>query len=128
MKENKITIVDNAVYLEPEFWGPNFWFVIESVILSMDLYDANSVESTYLFIISLKHTLPCPTCRNHYQSFIEANDVKNFFKSKKKIFLWIFKLQNEIKKRNNTKTFENFRQYLSIVKTKFNLKDEELKF
>lgn len=128
LKNNKILITDNAVYLDPDIWGAKFWFVIESVLLSLDIFDIQSVENTFLFLSSLKHTIPCPTCRQHYQNYMQKNDIQDVFKSKKKLFFWIFKLQNQIKKRTNRKPFRNFTEYLDIVKKKFNLRDDELRF
>ena len=107
------------IYLEPELWGPKFWYVIESMIISMDVNDTDSVENVYIFFLTLRHTIPCPTCRKHYQKFFEKNDIHNFFESKRQLFLWIFKLQNRIKKRNNVKPYKNFKEYIHVVKKKF---------
>lgn len=125
--EDTIFITDDAEYLEPEIWGPKFWYVIEAVIISMNIHDADSIESTYMFMLSLKHVIPCPTCREHYQKFISKHDIQNAFSGKKRLFFWIFKLQNQIKKRNNKKPFKNFKEYLRLVKKKFSLSNDALK-
>lgn len=127
MSENKIYVIDHAVYFDPEIWGAKFWFAIESVLLSCDISDVESVENTYLFLISLQHTIPCPTCRKHYQHYIKYNDIQELFESKRKMFFWLYKLQNKIKKTVKKKPFPSFRDYLKVVKNKFDLREDEMK-
>ena len=115
MKNKKIIVENEPIYLEPEDWGFKFWYTIESVILSMDFSDMNSIENVYLFMASLQHILPCPTCRQHYQDFLEKNNLQKYFESKRKLFYMIFKLQNEIKKRNGDRPFPHFEYYLRHV-------------
>lgn len=124
MKNKKVIVDNNPIYLEPEDWGSKFWYTIESVILSMDFSDINSIENTYLFMVSLQHILPCPTCREHYQKYLEEKNIQKYFESKRKLFYWIFKLQNEIKTRNGEKLVPNFEYYLRDVYKK--LKVEEI--
>ena len=90
----------------------------------MDFSDINSIENTYLFMVSLQHILPCPTCREHYQKYLEEKNIQKYFESKRKLFYWIFKLQNEIKTRNGEKLVPNFEYYLRDVYKK--LKVEEI--
>lgn len=115
MKNKKIIVDNKPIYLEPEDWGFKFWYAIESVIISMDFSDMNSIESVYIFMTTLQHILPCSTCREHYQEFLEKNNLQKYFESKRKLFYWIFKLQNEIKERNGDKPFTHFEYYLRHV-------------
>ena len=125
MKNKKIDVDNEPVYLEPEDWGFKFWYTIESVILSMDFSDINSIESVYLFFITIQYILPCPTCREHYQEFLKENDLQKYFVSKRKLFYWTFKLQNEIKERNGEKPFPHFEFYLRHVYKKLKVKGME---
>lgn len=109
-----------SIFIDPPIWGKHFWAAIESIILAMDTTETHSVDSVYLFLLSLQNTLPCPTCRTHYQDYCSRFDLKHYIFDKKLMFEWIYHLQKEIQKRNN-KPIIDFKTYMKNIKTKFQL-------
>lgn len=104
----------NPVFIEPEIWGKHYWYVIETMILSMDTQEIISKESLRLFFYSLQNLLPCPVCREHLQIYLEKNDIDKYIDTKKKIFLWIYQLRKEIQIRNK-KPYPTFEEYLKKI-------------
>jgi hypothetical protein len=109
-----------STFIDPPIWGKHFWTAIESIIISMDIAESQSVDSVYLFLISLQNTLPCPTCRLHYQDYCSRFSLKENIFDKKLMFQWIYNLQKEIQQRNNRPMID-FDTYMENVKTKFQL-------
>lgn len=104
----------NPIFIDPELWGNYYWYVIETIILSMDNKEIYSKESIRLFFYSLQNILPCPTCREHFQSYFKKNNIDKYIDSKKKMFLWIYKLRKEIQIRNK-KPYPTFDEYLKKI-------------
>ena len=105
----------NPIFIEPELWGKHYWYVIETMILSMDSKEIHSKESLRLFFYALQNLLPCPTCREHFQDYFRKNNIDKYLVSKKKMFLWIYQLRKEIQIRNK-KPFPTFEEYLYKIK------------
>ena len=74
----------SPIFIEPELWGKQYWYVIETIILSMNNKEKFSRESTRLFFFTLQNLLPCPTCREHYQEYYRKNNIDHYLQSKKK--------------------------------------------
>lgn len=105
----------NPIFIEPELWGKHYWYVIETMILSMDSKEIHSRESLRLFFYALQNLLPCPTCREHFQDYFRKHNIDKYLDSKKKMFLWIYQLRKEIQIRNK-KSFPTFEEYLYKIK------------
>ena len=105
----------NPIFIEPELWGNHYWYVIETMILSMDSKEIHSRESLRLFFYALQNLLPCPTCREHFQDYFRKHNINKYLDSKKKMFLWIYQLRKEIQIRNK-KSFPTFEEYLYKIK------------
>ena len=104
----------NPIFIEPEIWGKHYWYVIETIILSMDNKEIISKESLRLFFYSLQNLLPCPTCREHFQLYFKKNNIDKYVDSKKKMFRWIYELRREIQIRNK-KPYPTFEEYLKKI-------------
>lgn len=113
----------SPIFIEPEIWGEKYWYVLETVILSMDNKEKNSKDSLILFFYSLQNLLPCPDCREHFQDYIEKNNIEKYIHSKEKMFFWIYQLRKEIQIRNK-KPFPSFQEYLLKIK-KYNVKKQK---
>lgn len=116
----------SPIFLEPHIWGKHYWFVIETTILAMDTKEKPSREFVSFFLYSLQNTLPCPTCREHYQKYFQKNDIDKLLTSKKEILLWIYHLKKEIQNRNGKKfQFSTFESYIKDLEEKYITKKEE---
>lgn len=85
--------------LNPEIWGPNFWFVIDTVLYSLpDKLNKQQQEDLEMFLYSLKSLLPCEKCRNHYIKAMEERNFSNInFSKKQDVITWMSDLRNIIK-------------------------------
>ena len=108
-------INSEPIYIDPELWGSHYWYVIETMVLSLDTKEIYSTESLRLFLFSLQNLLPCPICRSHFQDYFQNNDFEKYASSKKKILLWIYQLRKEIQIRNN-KTYPSFEEYIDKIR------------
>ena len=118
---------NNPIFIDPELWGNHYWYVIETIILSMDNREVYSKESIRLFFYSLQNLLPCPTCREHFHFYFKKNNIDNYIHSKKKMFLWIYQLRKEIQIRNKKPypTYEEYLQKIDEIPLKYNNKKKE---
>jgi len=106
-------------FINPVLWGSSFWSSIESVILSMDTKDDVSKEYVYLFLYTLQNVLPCPNCRDHYQTYFSKTNVKEKCNNKEQLLKWVFDLRVKIKKENKESFEQTFPQYLQSLEQKF---------
>jgi hypothetical protein len=85
------------MHIPPEVWGPFFWQTIHITALG---YPS---EPTYAhkkaakeFFESLQLLIPCPTCRDHYQSHLEKNPITPYLDRRSDLFRWTIILHNEV--------------------------------
>ena len=53
--------------IKPWFWGKNFWAAIFSIAsVYPDDPDKEQIKYTKLYLLSLRKTLPCGSCRESY--------------------------------------------------------------
>ncbi len=85
------------LHLPPEVWGPFFWHTIHIAALG---YPA---EPTYAdkkaakeFYESLQRLIPCPVCRDHYQSHLSKYPLTPYLDRKSDLFRWTILMHNEV--------------------------------
>lgn len=93
----------------PEYWGAPCWLFLEAVVLGY-FPDPNLQEQEdYRNLFeSLRYTLPCRECAEHYTDYLEAHpvDVSN----KYNLLKWLIGLHNDVNRRNKKSeyTLERF--------------------
>ena len=105
--------------IKPSWWGSSVWQTIYSIVAvypqNPDIEQKNAIKN---FFISLKHLLPCNSCRESYNKFIEENDTnvnndKNF-NSRDNLIKFVYSLRNKV----NAKLDNNYNVSLNYFKKK----------
>ena len=112
--------------MDPNIWGPPTWLFLHTVTFN---YPTNPTkedkENYYKFFDSLKHTIPCPICKNHYIENINNNPIQ--LNNKDELIEWLFDIHNSVNKINNKKVYtheELYDIYYEMFKSK-SLKDKD---
>jgi hypothetical protein len=103
----------------PSAWGPECWKVIHSVAATSVTRQQrlDFVE----FIEVLAKVLPCEACKQHFRENMRKNDVRQYLKNEKTLFMWTFIMHdavNEALKRDGTRrpSFDEvYRQYFEVA-------------
>lgn len=86
---------------EPDIWGPQTWFFLNSAVLSLpdgDIPDEQQ-KKIYNFFDSLTYMLPCGSCREHYTEYFNKNSID--ISNRDSIWNWLIKLHNAVNIRYN---------------------------
>jgi hypothetical protein len=83
--------------LPPAVWGPLFWHTLHIVALGYPK------EPTYAqkraakeFYESLGILIPCPVCREHYQTHLQKIPITPHLDRREDLFKWTVHLHNEV--------------------------------
>jgi hypothetical protein len=93
--------------MNPDIWGPHAWFFLYSVALAYPEDPTNEDKQNYFnFYTSLRNILPCLKCRVHFTENLETHPLnENILGSKKSLFEWLHKIQNEVRTSQGKKPY-----------------------
>ena len=81
--------------MEPTVWGPHAWTFLHSITFQ---YPENPTDMEkkkyYTFFNSLKNTLPCPNCREHYAQNFE--DIPIRLDTRNELIEWLIDIHNSV--------------------------------
>ena len=81
--------------MDPNIWGPPSWLFLHSVTLN---YPQNPTpqdqEDFRIFFDSLKHVLPCPTCKEHYAKNLTLKPIN--LKNRDTLVNWLIDVHNSV--------------------------------
>ena len=87
----------NRMKIPPEVWGPLFWHTIHITALG---YSANPTygqkKAAKEFYESLVFLIPCPVCRQHYETHLQKNPLTPHLDRRDDLFRWTVNLHNEV--------------------------------
>jgi len=114
--------------LSVKLWGSSAWRTIHSIAYAYDLrhhqglLDASDRDAARAFFQSLRHLLPCSTCRSGLIELLDSSEVATLLQhgiDSGKLFAWSVQLHNAVNaklmppnKRDNLMTLENARDAL----------------
>lgn len=86
----------NRSNFNPEVWGPNGWFFLDTIVLS---YPENPSEKHkkmfFNFFNNIGKMLPCKKCRDNYEIHINKKPLSNdIFESNKSLLSWWLDIHN----------------------------------
>ena len=92
--------------MKPELWGPFIWHLIHNIafLLPSNEYFINYKQYYINFFYSLKEVIPCPICRNHYNSLINNNSPMKC-SDKQSLIQWTIDIHNNVNNRLGKKQF-----------------------
>jgi FAD-linked sulfhydryl oxidase len=97
--------------MDTQIWGPSFWKSLH--LLSLAYPESPSqvdLDSHKQYLYALARVLPCPICRQHFQSYLSEVDIDSILKNKDSFVRFLFSVHNDVNKRLNKKvwTYEQF--------------------
>jgi FAD-linked sulfhydryl oxidase len=100
----------------PPYWGPKFWFVMETVAyFYSDTPSPTEMAHAKDFYMSLTSLLPCPGCAAHYSQMLQAYPIDHAITSRLGLMQWVNMIHNEVNRRLG-KPIVTFEEYLMRMK------------
>jgi hypothetical protein len=92
--------------MNPNIWGPAFWFILHTVSLNYPQQPGFlERRNHYDFFRLLQYILPCETCRTHYSQYFKNFPIENFLGSRDGLATWVTNLHNSVNKRNGKEEY-----------------------
>jgi len=87
----------------PEIWGRSFWEFLDAIVATFpkDNPSAEHKKAVYDLMQGLRYLLPCPTCRKHYNEFIQKTPLDNVLVSRRAFVHFYFLLRKDVAMRTN---------------------------
>ena len=92
--------------MDPKIWGPSAWLFLHTITFN---YPNNPTkedkENIHKFFDSLKYTIPCRTCKEHYKDNLKNIPIK--LDSKDDLIEWLFDIHNSVNKFKGGKIYSH---------------------
>jgi len=83
--------------LNPEIWGPHYWFVLHTIALTYPLKPNDiSKKKYYDFIQNLPLFIPITNIGNTFSQFIDKYPVTPYLDSRESMVKWVHFIHNKI--------------------------------
>jgi hypothetical protein len=113
--------------LDPEIWGPHFWFFINTLALN---YPNNPNDVTkkkyYEFIQNLPLFIPVEEIANDFDKLLKLYPVSSYLDSKKSFVKWVHFIHNKINEKLE-KPKINLNDFYNNYYNKYKKKDVRFK-
>ena len=108
--------------LNPEIWGPHYWFVLYTIAISYPL-NPNEVSKKkyYDFIQNLPLFIPISNIGNTFSEFLDKYPVTPYLDSRESMIKWVHFIHNKINiylGKDEITYYEAMRQYYDNYKEK----------
>jgi hypothetical protein len=81
----------------PSVWGPLFWHTIHITAIGYPTNPSYSQKKAAKeFYEALVHLIPCPMCREHYQTHLQRYPLTPHLDKRDDLFKWTVQLHNEV--------------------------------
>tara|TARA_B110000977_G_C11064313_1_gene487195 strand:- start:1268 stop:1774 length:507 start_codon:yes stop_codon:yes gene_type:complete len=80
--------------IDSKIWGPSLWYFIHTLSYN---YIETYKKEYQLFFNYLKYLIPCPVCKQHYNSYILIHPLN--LKTKDNFIKWCFLFHNSVNRR-----------------------------
>lgn len=82
----------------PEIWGRSFWEFLDAIIATYPRENPSAEQHAAVrdLLQSLRYVLPCPTCRKHYNDFIQTHPLDQALASRRSLLDFYFTLKKDI--------------------------------
>lgn len=89
--------------MDPTIWGPKAWFFLHSVTLAYpENPSGDDQNNIYHFFMSLRNSLPCKACNDHYAEYIgDGQKLRAATRVRRNMIEWLIILHNKINAINN---------------------------
>ncbi len=108
--------------LNPEIWGPHYWFVLYTIAISYPLKPNDvSKKKYYDFIQNLPLFIPISNIGNTFSEFLDKYPVTPYLDSRESMIKWVHFIHNKINiylGKDEITYYEAMRQYYDNYKEK----------
>ena len=82
----------------PEIWGRSFWEFLDAIVATYPRENPSAEQQNAVrdLLQSLRHVLPCPTCRRHYNEFVHTHPPDAALSSRRSLLGFYFTLKKDI--------------------------------
>lgn len=102
--------------MNPDVWGPHAWTFLHAVAHAYpdDPTETDKEHYTNLFL-SLRYTLPCPTCQEHFRTVIQKYPIR--LDSRRDLEEWVVDIHNEVNRNlgQDEYTYHEAKQHLLFI-------------
>lgn len=83
-----------------EFFGPSMWRVMHSIAFTYPETPGPETRKDYIdFYRSIGNVIPCPSCRTHYNKYLEENPIEG--DDRESLSKWVYDLHSTVNERTN---------------------------
>lgn len=91
--------------MDPNIWGPKFWFSLHSVSMTYPFNPDEEDKKRYKSFYSLlEFILPCALCRVNYSDNLKKYPIDNHLKNRKSLVYWVIDVHNMVNVENGKPT------------------------
>lgn len=88
----------------PSAWGPHLWYYLHSCSFNYPDHPSDEKKNNMKnWLRSLYATMPCPSCSQHYKSYMDEADLDKICSSRDNLFKFIVDLHNKVNARTGKK-------------------------
>jgi len=85
--------------LEPNVWGPQYWFVLHTIALTYSTRPNETIKKKYYdFIHNIPLFLPCEEMGNEFSKILDKYPVTPYLDSRDSLIKWVHFIHNKINK------------------------------
>ena len=118
--------------LDPEVWGPFYWFVLHTIALSYPTHPNETIKKKYYdFLQNMPLFLPISTMGNKFSELLDKYPVTPYLDSQPSFVKWVHFIHNKINAQlgKDELTFtEALDAYYELYKPKEIILREQLKY
>ena len=104
------------IYPDASEWGPILWSILHAIAekagkTPFPMYREDERRALLKFFVSLGKTIPCPSCKDHFDSYLRENPVEKDLKEMAYsdigpyVKLWFWELHNWVNESYKKPTF-----------------------
>ena len=109
--------------MNKNIWGPSGWLFMHSISFQYPENPTEEDKNNYkVFFESLKNTIPCPKCREHYSENLKQKPIQ--LNSRDELIQWVIDIHNEVNKKNSKKIYSR-QEVEKLYLSKFNYSIKE---
>jgi hypothetical protein len=84
--------------LDPKVWGRSTWEFLDTIVVTYPLNDPaqNHRDAVINMLEALRILLPCPECRAHYNTFLDAHPMGDIISTRLTLLTFYFELRKDI--------------------------------
>ena len=105
--------------MNSELWGPPMWHTLHTLSLDYSHVPTTEQQQTMsVFLDAIGKLLPCISCREHYQRYVQEYPLAQAVQSAEDLQRWILELHNRVNERLGKSKY-TFDQWYNEITTRY---------